>query len=86
MAKTKIVLTDETYVVADQTVAEVTTALAEGGNVEFPVTVKDYNYALNTINIGEKTEPAYREKHTTKVVNASHVQRVEEAVIPNTNM
>jgi N-dimethylarginine dimethylaminohydrolase len=77
--KAKIVFVNDTTLIADMTVEEAKKAIAEGGIVEVPVSEKKYNYNLNTINIGEKTVPAYDVVTTTKAINAAHVQRVEAA-------
>lgn len=78
--RAKIVFINETCVIVDKTVAEAKTIIAAattGGIVEFPTTVKKYNYALNTINIGEKTTPAYTTQNETKLINVDQVERIE---------
>lgn len=77
--KAKIIFQNGTFVIVDKKVEEVTADLAAGGMVNFPVSTKKYNYALNTINIGEETVPAYDVVTTETVVNAALVARVEEA-------
>jgi hypothetical protein len=77
--KAKIVFTNDSYIIVDKTVAEAKEALDAGGFVEFPISELEYNYELNTINIGEKTVPAYDVIPSTKVINSADVQRVEEA-------
>lgn len=76
--KAKIVFDNDTFVIVNSSVADVKTALADGGLVEFDISKKEYDYTLNTINIGEKQVPAYNVVTTTTVVNAALVTRVEE--------